>query len=351
MQYSPFFVNNRFRHTPCQHQSACYNIIYIMINNTQKHVNSRTSTKPRIIKKTIFIAILYAVLFVNFPVYAEDGAQLEDGAQSEDNLQSEDTVQPEGSIQYFEEKLTISATINFHNGLFYHEKTSLSTNRILNVGLGFRYKNISALVSFPIPFKISLLDIDINQYFDKIYFNAYFKYYKEFYSNNTSEKSGLDILSSAITATYVVNHKNHSLSSVIDLDKKQTVSNGSLLYSFGTFFSSIYSTDEAMNDYNKKRQNLLYFGPGIGCSYTRVFGNDMFFNASLVIYTNMGINVNTKKISFIPQFVPQIIVGQHRKTWSFNIKLANNSEFIIKGQNVFDIITLSSISTIVSKRF
>jgi len=331
-----------------------------MITSLQKHTKTQPAPKPRFINKIILTGILFTSLFVNFPVYAEDNVQFEDNIQFEDSAQSEDGIQPDdnaqsaNNIRFFDEKLTISATVAFNTGTFTHENTGNSSDRILNVGLGLRYKNFSASFSIPIPFKITSFDLDINPYFDKIYYLAYIKYYKDFFSDKTNEKSGLDILSSAIMAIYVENHENHSLSSVINLDKKQLVSSGSLLYAFGTFFSSIYSTDSAdktMNEYNKIRQNLLYSGPGIGYSYTWVMENDMFLNFSTVIFTNMGINMITKELSFIPQLIPQFVFGQHFKTWSFNVKLANNSEIILKNLNTFDVLTFSSISAIVSKRF
>jgi hypothetical protein len=278
-------------------------------------------------KNKTLIFILFAALSVVSQVYAED------------------------TIRYFDEKLTISLLFNYKNGSFFKDETGYKTNRPLNIGLGFRYKNIAASASIPIPFKDASFDFEINPYFDSIYYHAYLKLYQDFYKDNQHEKSELDILSSAITATYVVNHQNHSLSSVINLDKKQTVSSGSLLYAFGTFFSSIFSEDDTMNNYNERRQNLLYFGPGIGYSYTFVFGNDMFLNISMVIFTNAGINIQSKEWSFIPQLEPQIVFGQHNKTWSFNVKFAYNSEFILKEQSRYDILTLVSLSSVLSKRF
>ena len=276
-------------------------------------------------KNKVLIFISFAVLSVGFRVYAEE------------------------TIQYFNEKLTISFLLNYNYGSFYQDNTEHITVRPVNVGFGVRYKNISASASFPIPFKDTSFDLEINPYFERIYYHAYFKYYQDFYKRDQDEKSDLDILSSAITATYVLNHENHSLSSVINLDKKQTVSSGSFLYSFGTFFSSIFS--ETIENYHERRQNLLYFGPGIGYSYTFVFENDMFLNLSVVVFTNAGINLNNKEWSFIPQLEPHIVFGQHKKTWSFNIKIANNSEFILGEQSNYDILTLSSISAVLSKRF
>ena len=278
-----------------------------------------------IIRKITICVLLFAALSLGSEVYADE------------------------TIQYFNEKLTISLLVNYNYGSFTQDDTEYITIRPINIGLGFRYKMIAASASFPVPFNNMSFNFEINPYFDRMYYHAYFKYYQDFYRGNQAEKSNLDILSSAITATYVVNHENHSLSSVMNLDKKQTVSSGSFLYSFGAFFSSIFS--ETMDNYNERRHNLLYFGPGIGYSYTFVFENDMFLNVSMVIFTNAGININNKEWSFIPQMEPQIVFGQHKKTWSFNIRIANNSEFILRERSNYDILTLSSISAILSKRF
>jgi hypothetical protein len=284
-----------------------------------------TNKMVYIIRKIILCIFLFAALSAGSEVYAED------------------------TIQYFNEKLTISLFLNYNYGSFTHEDIEFITVTPINIGFGLRYKNLSASFSVPITFNNTSFDFVINPYFDKIYYYAYVKYYHDFYQTDLNEKSNLDILSSAITATYVMNHENHSLSSVINLDKKQTVSSGSLLYSFGAFFSSIFS--ETMYNYNGKRHNLIYFGPGMGYSYTFVFDNDMFINVSMVIFTNAGINMNNKEWLFIPQMEPQIVFGRHNKTWSFNIRIANNSEFILREQSNYNILTLSSFSAILSKRF
>ena len=304
-----------------------------MPNNIQACIERQTTPKLSLTNKAVLtgIFILCAALFVGFPVYADD------------------------SIQYFDENFTVSFLSNYNTGAFRHDGAEYVTSNPLNIGLGFRYKSISASISFPVPFKGSSFDLEINPYFDKIYYNAYLKYDQDFYKSNTNEKSGLDILSSAITATYVVNHENHSLSSIINLDKKQTVSSGSLLYAAGTFYSSIYSTDETMYNYNERRQTLIYSGPGVGYSYIWVFDNDMFLNASIVVYANAGINMANKGWLIIPQLEPKIVFGQHKKTWSFNVKIANNSSIIfMNGYNDifnYDILTLGSVTAVIAKRF
>jgi hypothetical protein len=309
-----------------------------MIDNNKTHIENKTASMFGFISKTVFIGIfiLFTALFVNFSVYAED------------------------SIQNFKEKFAISLFSEYHLGLFrqysinsgyFTNDSGFITNKPPAVGLGFRFKKFSASISFPVLFKDTSFDFEINPYFNKIYLNAYLKYYQDFYKGLKNEKSGLDILSSAMTLTYVANHENHSLGSVINLDKKQTVSNGSYLQSFGAFFSSIYSKDETMINYNERRQNLVYFGPGSGYSYTWVFPNDMFLNISTVIYINTGINTDTRQWLYVPQLEPRIIFGQHSKKWSFNIKTNNNDEFILKNQSEYDVFTLGSISLIFSRRF
>jgi len=261
------------------------------------------------------------------------------------------------SISAFEEKWTISAFAHYRMGIFNHNDTEYYvsdryiTNNPLALGLGLRYKKIAASFSYPLPIKNKTfsMDFDFNSYLQKMYFEGYFKYYGDFYTEETNQKSGLDVLSLGVMATYVLNHENHSLSSVINLDKKQNTSSGSFLLSAGTFYSSLYSSNEIMSNYSE-RQRLLYTGPGFGYSYIHVFNNGMFFNISLLVFANIGINTTAVKMVTIPQLEPRFVFGQHKNRWSFNIKLVNNSAIIIWDNLDGDVLDLLKISTMFSVR-
>jgi hypothetical protein len=281
------------------------------------------------VKKSVFVCI--AALSVIFSAYAE-----------------------EETITLFDENWTISPFLNYNMGIFQQNAIDqYRTDEPWSAGLGIRYKKISGCLSFPLSSARGFsLDFDINSYFEKVYYKAYIKYYDDFYLQNTAENSELDAFTAGIIATYVHNHKNHSLSSVINLDKKQNVSSGSLLYGFGTFFTSMYSPGKTMSNYAEK-QNLLYFGPGIGYSYIWVFENDLFLNVSFLVLTNVGKNLSSNEWLTIPQVEPGIVFGHHKNTWAFNIKLMNNSTVLFwnRADLSYDILTLVTISSMFSKRF
>jgi hypothetical protein len=260
----------------------------------------------------------------------------------------------EEAISLFDEKWTISPFLNYHMGIFQqNELDQYRTNKPWNIGLGLRYKKISGKLSFPLASSRGFsLDFEMNSYFDKIFYQAYIKYYDEFYVQETAENSGLDAFTSGIMATYVYNHKNHSLSSVINLDRKQNVSSGSMLYGFGTFYTSMYSQTKAMNNYAEK-QNILYFGPSIGYSYIWIFENGLFLNISLLGFANIGRNFSSNEWLTIPQVEPRVVFGHHNDTWSFNITVMNNSTFLFWNDTnySYDILTLLTLSTMFSKRF
>jgi len=227
------------------------------------------------------------------------------------------------------------------------------TDKPWDIGLGIRYKNISASFSVSVPFvnqfNLWSYDFEISSYFDKIYFEAYFKRYPNFIINKTGEQNDFDIHSSGIMATFLHNNKNHSLGSVNKLDKKQNLSSGSLLYGFGIFHSSLYSNTGSIEKYND-RQFLLYFGPSIGYSYTWVFQTGIFLNLSLIHFSSPAVNINTGNWLYIPQISPKIIFGNHYNTWSANLKLTNHSAFMIWGNNYIDALTFISITIMISKR-
>jgi hypothetical protein len=278
-------------------------------------------------------------------------------------------VYAEDSFTAFDKDWTISLFSNYNLGVFTQADTSIyRTNKPWNIGLGVRYKIFSAKFSYSLPVTASSaiepsvaepsLDFEFASYFNSMYFEAFFKYYRDYYVRETNEPGGLDTLSSGIMATFVQNYKNHSMSSVMNLDKKQNISSGSLLFSLGAFYSSFYSTSGEINNFNE-RQNLIYFGPGIGYSYIWVFDNGSFLNASLILFTNVGYNMSANKWLFIPQLEPNFVIGHHFATWSVNIKVMNKTTVLLGDTGFlsypekldYNLLSLMTISLTLSKRF
>jgi hypothetical protein len=303
--------------------------------------------------RTIFICIFFLNIMFITAIYAEDIIS--------ENVITEDNITEEENITTFTENWTLSLFSNYNIGIFTQADTSqYRTNKPWDIGFGIRYKIFSFKTSFSMPVTNTSLDFDfdVTSYFDRAYFEAYFKYYQDFYTISTNEPGGLDTLSAGLMATFVQNYRNHSISSVIKLDKKQNISSGSLLYGLGLFLMSLDSASETINN-RDGRQNLIYFGPGIGYSYIWVFENGFFLNASVILLTNAGINISTDKWLFIPHLEPNFVLGYHQTKWSVNIKVINKTTVIVwdtasqRGFNGadFNLLTLMTIALTFSKRF
>ena len=264
------------------------------------------------------------------------------------------SVYADNIFTFFDEKWAIDLFTKYNMGIFSElNHSEYRTDKPFDIGIGFRYKNISAHISVPIIlddfFDIWAFDFETDSYFDNIFYEAYFKHYPYFYIDDSNLQSELSIHSSGLMATFIHNHENHSLTSVTTLDRKQYISSGSLLYGFGVFHSSIFSAEASLKKYNE-RQHLLYFGPSIGYSYTWVFGYGVFLNSSLVFFANPGMNISTGSWLFFPQFEPKIVLGHHNNTWSTNLIMKNNAKFIMLNKDDIDILTLVSITITFSKR-
>jgi hypothetical protein len=260
----------------------------------------------------------------------------------------------EGEIVPFAKNFALNFYGNFNIVDFASKKTrSYTSASPWSIGLGIRYKNISARLFLPLWFDNNPFDIQLNSYYEKVYYELFFRQYKKFYreEDDGGDKypvSGFDVLSTGILAGWIQNNKRHSLSSVYNLDKKQTESNGSFLYSFGAFYTSIHSEDNT--NYSEK-QYLVYFGPAAGYSYTWVFHRDIFCNVNLTSGLNMGINAASVHILFVPQITPKFAIGYHGKSWSVNfIGGCTYTAILWKGGN-FEFLLASSMTLAFSRRF
>jgi hypothetical protein len=257
----------------------------------------------------------------------------------------------EDNIIFFNEKFAFNIYGQYSLLGFTQEQSEQYTSeRPWDIGFGLRYKNISGSVFFPISFDNNSFDIQIDSYYEKMYYGVFFKRYSEFYNENKSINIDLDILSSGITAGWIQNNGNHSLGSVYQLDKIQSKSSGSLLYGFGIYYTSIHTDDELITNY-KLRQHFIYFGPTIGYSYTWIFSNSIFFNINLNIGINAGVNTNENRWLFIPQIIPKISLGKHNETWSINFVGGCNYTSIFWDSDNTDNLLAVKITVSFSKRF
>jgi hypothetical protein len=214
-------------------------------------------------------------------------------------------------------------------------ENALVSNRPLDFGFGIRYQDLAftLFVSSPISFegtdakKSTSFDGQLTWYQqDQWYYDSFFKYYSGFHpSAAKNDLVDLEIMSAGIFFEYSTNHKNHSLRSAYNLDRRQRQSSGSFMLGFDTLFQSILSQDEGMSQYGERRY-ALYAGPNFGYSYTVVW-YDFFVNAMGLIGINGGYALNGDALFFTPLVWPKIAVGYHGKSWSINMVLECNTLF------------------------
>jgi hypothetical protein len=235
-----------------------------------------------------------------------------------------------------------------------------TANRPWAVGLGIRYKTVSASLSLP-PFyapdesPLESFDIQLSSYYDFVYYEAFFKRYQGFTERKEERKAvgrdiDLSVFSTGALMGWLLNGENHSLSAAYDLDCKQLSSNGSLILGFGVFYTSIFSDDKDLIHYGD-RQRFLYFGPNFGYSYTFIFSNSVFLNINLVIGLDAGLNISASRWLFIPVIIPKLSFGRHYKTWSINVSAGRHYTPITWNADSVDRFFPSTITVTFSKRF
>jgi hypothetical protein len=268
---------------------------------------------------------------------------------------ADDTIVP------FDETWAITISAKYVITSFSQEQSAqYTTDRPWAMGLGIRYKTTSAALLLPSfyafdehPFES--FDVQLSSYYDFIYYEAFSKRYQGF-TERTAESEGDDknidlrVFSSGISAGWLLNGENHSLSAVYDLDCKQSSSSGSPIIGFGVFYTSIFSDDENIKRY-ADNQSFIYFGPNVGYSYTFVFPNNIFLNMNLVIGLDAGININTNRWLFIPLITPKLSFGHHNNAWSINVSAGCNYTAIIWDADSIDNLRPATMTVTFSKRF
>jgi hypothetical protein len=257
----------------------------------------------------------------------------------------------------FDELLAIKVSGKYVIASFIQEQSAqYTTDRPWALGLGLRYKDISAAFYLPsfYAFKdnpFESFDIQLASYFESIYYEAFCKRYQGFTAGEAGDKNiDLSVFSSGIQTGWIQNNRRHSLSAAYDLDCKQLSSSGSAIFGFGVFYTSILSDDKNMQRFNNK-QHFIYFGPNVGYSYTFIFANNIFLNMNLVIGLDAGININTNKWLFIPLIMPKISFGHHNNTWSINVTASCDYSVFLWNNNTIDNLIPATMVITFSKRF
>ncbi|MDR0503911.1 MAG: DUF4421 domain-containing protein [Treponema sp.] len=233
----------------------------------------------------------------------------------------------EEKVVKFRNFASISSSLNY-NFMAYEQSSSdysLMTNRPWDLGIGIGLLSLSIGFTFSLPFlydqnheQSQSFDINMNIYHKKSFTYAYFKFYSGF-NDGADYNTDLTIINAALTWTRVFND-DHSLRSVYNLDRRQTVSNGSFLLGGGMYLTSIQANNQSDNtEFENFRdgENALYLGPSAGFSYTFVFRSNCFINVMSTFGVNIMISGWNTSSGF--QALPRFTFGYHGKKWSANI--------------------------------
>jgi hypothetical protein len=239
-----------------------------------------------------------------------------------------------------------------HLQFLYNDNMNAASNKPVDVGFNFTYKNLSLGIGIGIPFtnsneyqKSTALDIQLNYYNDFIFGNVSFRYYDGFHTDTSSVD--LELFSGGLMVECVLN-RNHLLRSVYKLDRLQTVTNGSFLFGANAFITSLLSND--IHSY-MDRTRYIYFGPNMGYSYTWILGNNYFINIFVVLGADLCINYNTSQYFFTPQVMSKFSAGKHNSSWSVNFGLDMNYVSYSEKFNFRDALLSESACITISKRF
>jgi hypothetical protein len=263
----------------------------------------------------------------------------------------------EDAIVAFDESWAIKASGKYVITRFNQELSArYTTARPWALGLGVRYKDISASLSLPSLYAFDehpaeSFDLQVSSYYESLYYEAFCKRYQDFTDGDSDHKSvDLRVFSSGISAGWLQNSKRHSLSAAYDLDCKQLSSSGSVILGMGVFYTSILGEDERVKRYNTV-QHFVYAGPNVGYSYTFIFPNSIFLNMNLVIGLDMGLNVTAHTWLFIPGIMPKLSLGHHNTSWSINVITGCNYTAIPWDMNTVDHLLPVTMKVTFSNRF
>jgi hypothetical protein len=207
-------------------------------------------------------------------------------------MPAEENTAPHENIAYFDEPFALAISgvygiTDFSQG----EAAAYQAQNPWALGFGLRYKQISFNLALPLFYlfddtQFKSFNIQINSYYAATYYETFLKNYQGFSPTNSDDTYvDLNLFSTGMSAGWIQNNKNHSLSAAYDLDSRQLSSSGSFLLGMGVFYTSIHGSDDGIKRYTDK-QRFVYFGPIAGYSYTFVFSHNMFFNIKLPLGLN-----------------------------------------------------------------
>jgi hypothetical protein len=260
----------------------------------------------------------------------------------------------QNAVERFNTDWNISIFSGYKYLLFlYGADEFASPNRPVDIGLGLSYKDWGFSLSMPFPFFFEenkspqTIDGAFSYCNDFIYGQFSFKIYKGFHIADAEEiPLELSISTATLQGMYILN-KEHSLRSIVNLDRLQNISNGSFLFGGAVAFTSIQSDD--IPAYNEESR-YAHIGPAAAYSYTFIFKNHLFINLFLNAGVDLCINRDSRNVSVTPRINPKIAIGKHNSSWSFKFELVVDYFSLSENYTLWDAIQSQSAYLTVTKR-
>lgn len=234
------------------------------------------------------------------------------------------------NITEFERKYPLRFLIDYNfvslTNSEFHEGALIS-NRPVDVGLGFGYKDWYLDLNFSLPFtsgdkqsKSIAYEYSLNFFPKDWWIIAHLRQYSGFSSGSDSNRIFVDLweLDTDLSALWMLtSNGNFSPRAAFFLDRKQKISAGSFIVGGKMQFNLTVDKDSILTYYNDYRKVALLWANG-GYTYTWVYNNGMFINAWAVAGLAMGSEIRSKDFLILPEISAKFTFGYITDKWSWN---------------------------------
>lgn len=216
-------------------------------------------------------------------------------------------------------------------------KSHYSPTGIAAVGAGFLFGWVGLNISYSFDMKSEIhrepsktLDLQLHTYGRKVVFDALAQYYEGYYSDNielADIRQHIRTFKTGLSGHYILNNSKYSYGAAFNSNNRQLKSAGSLMLGLGIYYTNINSEDPSLLGPEAAMPRNLQFGPSIGYAYTWVITPKFYVAAGLTVGMNVVADLNFKRFSVYPMFVPRVVMGYNTDRWSLSLKYQSDTSF------------------------